>query len=128
MPHRSTASILKNLNYPELISYTKDEKNIVMHGENVYSTVCGNDIKVRTHNLEWLQNNCPLVNGEKIMTLQEMLENVDGLFQYYFVEIKVYDPKYAEQQTVDAIETVKKLGMQDRVIFTSYDKTATYIL
>ena len=25
MPHRSTASILKNLNYPELISYTKDE-------------------------------------------------------------------------------------------------------
>ena len=42
--------------------------------------------------------------------------------------LKVYDPKYAEQQTIDAIETVKKMGMQDRVVFTSYDKTATYVL
>jgi adenylate cyclase class IV len=57
-----------------------------------------------------------------------MLKSVNGLFDYYFVEIKVYNPKDAEQQTTAAIQTVQKLGMQDRVIFTSYDKEATYIL
>jgi hypothetical protein len=40
----------------------------------------------------------------------------------------VYNTKDAEQQTLDAIKTVKKLWMQDRVIFISYDKTANYLL
>jgi hypothetical protein len=94
----------------------------------VYSTICGDGIKISTHTLDWLQKNCPLTNGESILTLKDMLKKIDGLFEYYFIEIKVYDPKDAEKQTVDAIQTVQKLGMQDRVIFTSYDKTATYIL
>jgi len=38
-----------------------------------------------------------------------MLKSVNGMFDYYFVEIKVYDVKDAEQQTFDAIKTVKKL-------------------
>jgi hypothetical protein len=50
------------------------------------------------------------------------------LFDYYFVEIKVYNPADAEQETLSAIQTVQKLGMDDKVIFTSYDKTATYLL
>lgn len=110
------------------VSYTKDKQNIVMHWASVYPTICGDDIQVSTHTLEWLQKNCPLTNGEKIMTLKEMLENIDGIFDYYFVEIKVYDPMNAEQQTKEIIKIVQDLGMQDRVIFTSYDKTATYIL
>lgn len=110
------------------VSYTKDKQNIVMHWASVYPTVCGDDIQVATHTLEWLQKNCPLTNGEKIMTLKEMLENIDGIFDYYFVEIKVYDPMNAEQQTKEIIKIVQDLGMQDRVIFTSYDKTATYII
>ena len=62
------------------------------------------------------------------MTLEEMLSKVKGLFDYYFVEVKVYNPEDAEQQTTNAIQTVMKLGMQDRIIFTSYDKEATYVL
>lgn len=80
-----------------------------MHGETVYPTVCGNNIKVATHNFGWLQTQCPLTNGESITTLEEMLKNIDGLFKYYFVEIKVYNPIYAKEQTLDAIATVKKL-------------------
>ncbi len=110
------------------VSYTKDKQNIVMHGENVYSTKCGNHIAVKTHTFDRLEKNCVLANGEPILTLEEMLKGVDGLFDYYFVEIKVYDPKYAEQETLDAIKTVQKLWMQNKVIFTSYDKTATYVL
>ncbi|MEI6118156.1 MAG: glycerophosphodiester phosphodiesterase family protein [bacterium] len=91
------------------VSYTKDKQNIVMHGENVYSTKCGNHIAVKTHTFDRLEKNCVLANGEPILTLEEMLKGVDGLFDYYFVEIKVYDPKYAEQETLDAIKTVQKL-------------------
>lgn len=110
------------------VSQTKDKKNIVIHWETAYSTTCGDSVKIRTHTFDWLETHCTLTNGEPLLTLEEMLKGVDGLFDYYFIEIKVYDSKDAEQQTIDAIQTVQKLGMQDRVIFTSYDKTATYIL
>jgi len=93
----------------------------------MYETVC-NKKDVSKYTLEYIKKNCPIKNGEQIMTLEEMLKAVDGLFPYYFVEIKVYTPQDAEQQTDDAIQTVQKLGMQDKVIFTSYDKTATYFL
>lgn len=57
-----------------------------------------------------------------------MLTQLSGMFDYYFIEIKSYIPKDIEQETLDAIATVKKLWMEDKVIFTSYDKTATYLL
>jgi hypothetical protein len=78
--------------------------------------------------LDELKKKCQIKNGEAIMTLEEMLNNIKGLFDHYFIELKVYTPKDAEKQTVAAIETVKKLNMNDKAIFTSYDKEATYIL
>jgi hypothetical protein len=57
-----------------------------------------------------------------------MLVTIDGLFDYYFLELKVYNPKDAEEQTRDAITSVKALHMEDRVIFISYDETARKIL
>lgn len=110
------------------VSQTKDKQNIVLHGERMRATSCGKNYIVGNHTLDELKTKCPLKNGEALMTLEEMLTSVDGLFDYYFLEIKVYDTKDAEQQTLAAIQTVQKLGMQDRVIFTSYDKQATYIL
>ncbi|MCX6822470.1 MAG: sulfatase-like hydrolase/transferase [candidate division SR1 bacterium] len=108
------------------VSQTKDGQNIVMHGPSLYSTTCGPKVLIGTHDLAWLQKHCTLNNGEPIMTLEEMLSKVKGLFDYYFVEIKANTPN-VEQQTLDAIATVKKLNMQDHVVFTSYDKTATYL-
>lgn len=60
------------------------------------------------------------------MTLEEMLSKVKWLFQYYFLEIKA-NTDNVQQQTLDAIATVKKLWMEKNVIFTSYDKTSTYL-
>ena len=108
------------------VSQTKDGKNIVMHWPSMYPTTCGVKTLVATHDLAWLQEHCPLTNGEKIRTLEDMLTQLSGMFQYYFVEIKAYTPN-VQQQTLDAIQTVKKLWMQDNVIFTSYDKTATFM-
>ncbi len=109
------------------VSQTQDGVNVVLHGESLYPTVCGDKLKVTTHTLAWLQQNCPLTNGEKIRTLKEMLSELSGMFDYYFVELKVYSSN-GIQQTLDAIDTVKQLGMEDKVIFTSYDKPVTYLL
>lgn len=109
------------------VTRTKDGQNIVMHGPSTYNTSCGKNILIWTHDLAWLQERCPLTNGEKIMTLEEMLSQIKGLFTYVFVEIKA-NTKDVEQQTLDAIATVKKLWMEHEVIFISYDKIATYII
>jgi hypothetical protein len=46
------------------------------------------------------------------------------MFEYYFIDIKVYKQKYAEQQVKDIVETIKKLGMKDRAIISSYNAKA----
>ena len=109
------------------ISYTKDKVNIVAHGEHFYASNC-EKLKVNNYWFDWIEKNCTLKNGEKYMTLQNMLELIDWLFDYYFLEIKVYDEKVGEQQTLEAIQTVKDLNMQDRVIFISYSDTAREVL
>ena len=99
-----------------------------MHGPGLYSTNCGNKKIVTDYTLEYLQKNCPLTNGETIRTLKDMLSAIDGLFEYYFLELKVHNTKDTEKQTLDAIATVKELHMEDKVIFISYDENAKTIL
>jgi hypothetical protein len=43
------------------------------------------------------------------MTLQEMLSKTKDMFDYYYLEIKVYDTAKARQQALDAIKTVEDL-------------------
>lgn len=109
------------------VSQTKDGHNVVLHWPSMYSTTCWTKTMVWSRTLDWLQKNCPLTNGETIKTLDEMLYALSWMFDYYFVELKA-NTKSISQQTLQAIETVKKLWMEDKVVFTSYDKTATYIL
>ncbi|MFZ2151287.1 MAG: sulfatase-like hydrolase/transferase [Candidatus Absconditicoccaceae bacterium] len=110
------------------ISYTSDDQNIVNHGPNLMGTDCESFGNISDYRLNYIKKNCLLKNGESIKTLEEVLTAIKGMFNYYFVEIKVYDPLKAEQQTLDAIKTVEKVGLQDKVIFISYDKTANYII
>ena len=109
------------------VSYTQDKKNIVAHWNELYASNCTR-LKVWDYAFDWIKKNCTIKNWEKYKTLQEMLELVDGLFEYYFLEVKVYDEDLAEEQTLNAIQTVKDLNMQDRVIFISYSNTAREVL
>ena len=109
------------------VSYTKDQENVVVHGDLLYASNCKRQ-RVWNLNYDWIQKNCTIVNGEKYMKLQKMLELIDGLFDYYFLEIKVYDEKLWAQQALEAIQTVKDLNMQDRVIFISYSDAAREVL
>ena len=105
------------------VSYTKDYENVVVHWDLLYASNC-NKQKIQNLNFDWIQSNCTIKNGEKYLKLQKMLELIDWLFDYYFLEIKVYDEKLWAQQALDAIQTVKDLNMQDRVIFISYSDAA----
>ena len=110
------------------VSYTRDKVNIVAHGENLLLSEDCREQKIRDVDLDWINDNCKLRNGEKYRTLKDMLELVDWFFDYYFLEIKVYDEELWAQQTLDAIQTVKDLNMQDRVIFISYSDAAREVL
>lgn len=58
------------------------------------------------------------------MTLETVLNVIDGLFQYYFLELKADENETRSdkiKQTKEAIATVKKKGMEHKVIFISYD-------
>ena len=109
------------------VSYTKDYENIVAHGDLLYTSNCKRQ-KVWKLDYDWIQKNCTIQNGEKYMKLQKMLELLDWLFDYYFLEIKVYDEDLWAQQAMDVIQTVKDLNMQDRVIFISYSDAAREVL
>ena len=109
------------------VSYTKDKQNIVAHWAEMYASNCTR-LKVWDYTLDWITKNCTIKNWEKYKTLQEMLELVDGLFDYYFLEIKVYDEKLWAEQTLNAIQTVRDLNMLDRVIFISYSDAAREVL
>ena len=109
------------------VSYTKDKQNIVVHWNELYSSNCTKNT-VWNNTLKRINNHCTIINGEKYRTLKEMLELIDWLFDYYFLEIKVYNEKLWAQQTLDAIKTVKELNMQDRVIFISYSDSARKVL
>ena len=109
------------------VSYTKDQENVVVHWDLLYASNCWKQ-KVWDLNFDRIQKNCTIQNWEKYMKLQKMLELIDWLFDYYFLEIKVYDEKLWAQQAMDAIKTVKDLNMQDRVIFISYSDSAREVL
>ncbi len=110
------------------VSYTKDKQLVVVHGEQLRATSWCQQKKVYDYTLDYLRKNCPLKNGEPIRTLEEMLKSLDGMFDYYFIDIKIYSQKDTEQQVQDVISTVQKLWMQDRAILSSYDRKANYIL
>lgn len=109
------------------ISYTKDKENIVAHWEYFYGSNCKN-YKINNYDYDRITKNCTLNNWEKYKKLKEMLELVDWLFDYYIIELKVNDESLWIEQTLDAIQTVKELNMEDRVIFISYSDSARKLL
>ena len=110
------------------VMQTKDKQNVVVHGKYFRASTCGGTYDITKHTLADIRKECPLKDGEQLLTLEEMLRGLKGLFDYYFLDIKVYNSADAEDQTLGIIQTVQKLGMDDKVIFSSYDKTATFVL
>ena len=54
------------------------------------------------------------------MTFDEFLSLTQSIIPLYMVELKVYDDQWLDQM-YDAISTVKKYHLEDKVVFISYD-------
>jgi lipoteichoic acid synthase len=82
------------------VSFTKDKQNIVTHWPYMWWTTCRDTYYVYTNSFEKLKKQCPVKNGEELRTLEEMLKDIDGLFDYYFIDIKVYKEEDAEDTNI----------------------------
>lgn len=132
IPENSLESFLKAkelwANWIEFdVVQTKDWENIVLHDEELSTSNC-KDNKAGDYNYNWINENCTLTNWEKYIRLKEMLKEINWLFDYYFLEIKVYNEEIWSQQTKNIIKTVKELNMQNKIIFISYSESARKIL
>jgi len=79
---------------------------------------------VADYSLEELKADCKLNNGEPIRTLEEVLLEIKDWFNYYFIELKVYDQNKIAIQSTDVANTIKKMSLENRIIVTSYDHGA----
>ena len=96
---------------------TNDGEYIVLHDEELSTSKECSDKKVSDFTYEYIYNNCKLINWEKYLRLEDVLRKIDWLFEYYFLEIKVFNEDLWEEITRNIIDIVKSLNMQNKVIF-----------
>jgi glycerophosphoryl diester phosphodiesterase len=109
------------------IQLSKDEKIVVIHDESLERTTNGRG-KVANHTLQeikkldagsWLD---PQFAGERIPTLQEVLDLAKGRV---LVNIEIKNPTHGQYPITEladkSLQAVKKAGMLDRVIFSSFN-------
>ena len=108
------------------ISLTKDNQHVVMHGPSMeMNSTCKHTMKnVADYTLAELKADCALNNGEPIRTLEEMLLEIKDWFDYYFIELKVYDQNKISLQADDVAKTIKTFSLENKTIVTSYDHDA----
>jgi len=65
---------------------------------------------------------------ESILTFDELLYLTKDIVPLYLVELKVYNSSTAKDQMLDAIATVRKYNLTDKVIFMTYDPVIRNLL
>jgi glycerophosphoryl diester phosphodiesterase len=112
------------------VSFTKDGYPVVMHGPDIGRTKCVKSLGkklVSDFNLQEMKDNCKLYNDQVILTLQEMLEKTQEMFNWYFVDIKI---TFDDQKAFVApmLQSIKKLGFEEHVMFSSTDNDVNFQL
>ena len=103
------------------VQLTADGRLVVMHDPTLdRTTVCQGAVRGRT--LQALAA-CPLVNGEPVRTLEEVLGIITPWFSLVFVEIKVDELVAQVERADEAARMVLALGVTERVVLISYDET-----
>gem|GEM_PF-6148620 len=76
-----------------------------------------------------LRKNCTLSDGTAILTLSEMLEKLDGLFDTIYIDVKVYNTKDALTQGEDIIDVITQFDRHEKIMPIAYNKDlAQYLL
>ena len=110
------------------VSFTKDDTPIIMHWPSLVTTRCWSWKNVWDYTLAELQKRCKLKNGETIQTLKSFLTKTKDRFKYFFLDIKIYDTTKTEKEALTIVNLIKELDVQDKVIVSSYDRNANYII
>lgn len=112
-------------------SRTTDGYHVVVHGPDMGSIQCTETRKnfIYQYSFAELRKNCTLSDGTAILTLSEMLEKLDGLFDHIYIDIKVYNSKDAVKQWEDIINVITQFDRHEKIIPIAYDPTlANYLL
>lgn len=113
------------------VSRTIDGYHVVVHGPDMGSIQCTWTKKnfIYQYSFAELRKNCTLSNGSAILTLSEMLEKLDGLFEHIYIDIKVYNNNDALKQWEDIINVITQFDRHEKIIPIAYDPTlANYLL
>ncbi len=113
------------------VSRTTDGYHVVVHGPDMGSIQCENIQKpyIYQYSFAELRADCTLSNGDAILTLSEMLEKLEWLFDYVFVDIKVYEESDALVQAQDIVAILQQFDRNQAIHPIAYNKTvANYLL
>ncbi|NCQ82638.1 hypothetical protein GW750_07830 [bacterium] len=74
--------------------------------------------------MEQIQTECLLGNDEVIMTFDDVLQKTKAYVPLYIVELKVRDDQMALRMAKQAVQSVKKAELSDKVVFITYNERA----
>jgi len=113
------------------VSWTTDGYHVVVHGPDMGSIQCTWTKKnfIYQYAFAELRKNCTLSDGTAILTLSEMLEKLDGLFDQIYIDVKVYNSNDARQQGEDIINVITQFDRHEKIIPIAYNAAlANYLL
>lgn len=113
------------------VSRTTDGYHVVVHGPDMWSIQCAGTRKnfIYQYSFTELRKNCTLSDGTAILTLSEILEKLDGLFDYIYIDLKVYNSKDAIKQGEDIINVITQFDRHEKIMPIAYDPIlANYLL
>lgn len=113
------------------VSRTTDGYHVVVHGPDMGSIQCKWTKRnfIYQYSFAELRKNCTLSDGTAILTLSEMLEKLDGLFDKMYIDVKVYNSKDALIQGKDIVDIITQFDRHEKIIPIAYDATlANYLL
>ncbi len=120
-----------NIEWVEMdVSFTRDGYPIVIHGPEIWRTKCSRSVGkkyVSDFNLQEMKDNCMLYNGQVILTLQEMLEKTQWMFEWYFIDVKIHYP-WQKQYVSSMIKSIQALWFNEKIMFSSTDAEVNYQL
>lgn len=112
------------------ISFTRDWFPIVMHWPDIGRTKCNKlwwKKLISDFDLQDMKDNCQLYNGQVILTLQEMLEKTQWMFDWSFIDVKINFPDQ-RKFVWPMLKTIQKLWLSDKIMFSSIDPDTNYQL
>ncbi len=112
------------------ISFTSDWYPIVMHWPDIGRTKCTQKVgkkNIADFNLQEMKDSCTLYNWQVILTLQEMLEKTQSMFDWYFIDVKIHKPEQRQYITT-MIKSIQQLWLNEKIMFSSTDAQANYYI